>query len=93
MWLSVIAYNLGNPWRRLGAAETDRHLVADESAAAVDEGGLSLISSLMLADKPMSTLSARYEKWALEKGAWTSASEAGDQRSLAFLRGGELARP
>ena len=25
--LSVLAYNLGNLWRRLGAASADRHLV------------------------------------------------------------------
>ena len=35
--LSVPAYNLGNLWRRLGTAEQDQELVADELATQVDE--------------------------------------------------------
>jgi hypothetical protein len=41
LWLSVIAYNLGNLWRGVpsgpGAAEEDRRLVLDQLAAAVGE--------------------------------------------------------
>ncbi len=39
LWLSVIAYNLGNPWRRFSVAEEDRELVADQLAAAAGEDG------------------------------------------------------
>jgi len=43
LWLSLIAYNLGNLWRRVpsgpGATEEDRQLVADELAAAAREDG------------------------------------------------------
>ena len=35
LWLSVIAYNLGNPVAASGAAKEDRRLVADEPTAAV----------------------------------------------------------
>ena len=35
--LSVLAYNLGNLWRRLGLPQQDQELVADELAAAADE--------------------------------------------------------
>lgn len=38
-WLSLIAYNLGNLWRRPGAAEEDRELVADQFAGSADEDG------------------------------------------------------
>ena len=38
LWLSVIAYNLGNLWRRL-VLPTDRQLVVDEPAAAIGEDG------------------------------------------------------
>ena len=37
--LSVLAYNLGNLWRRLGLATKDQELVADELTAAVSEDG------------------------------------------------------
>ena len=37
LWLSVIAYNLGNLWRRLALPAADRHLVADQLAAAAGE--------------------------------------------------------
>jgi Transposase DDE domain group 1 len=37
LWLSVLAYNLGNLWRRLVLAEADRQLVADELTAAVGQ--------------------------------------------------------
>jgi hypothetical protein len=37
LMLSLIAYNLGNVWRRLGAAEEDRELVTDEFAAAAGQ--------------------------------------------------------
>ena len=37
--LSVLAYNLGNLWRRLGLPQQDQELVADELAAAADEDG------------------------------------------------------
>jgi hypothetical protein len=37
LWLSLIAYNLGNLWRRPGAARADREVVADQLAAAVGE--------------------------------------------------------
>ena len=46
-WLSVIAYNLGNLWRRVGAADEDRKLVADEPAATSDEDGWRLFGSMM----------------------------------------------
>jgi len=43
LWLSVIAYNLANLWRRApsgpGAADENRELVADELAAAIGEDG------------------------------------------------------
>ena len=39
LWLSLIAYNLGNLWRRAGATEEDQQLVADEFAAAAGENG------------------------------------------------------
>jgi hypothetical protein len=43
LWLSLMAYNLGNLWRGVpfgpGAAEEDREVVADEFAAAVGEDG------------------------------------------------------
>jgi len=39
LWLSVIAYNLGNLWRRLGAASEDRQLVADEPAPTIGQDG------------------------------------------------------
>ena len=39
LWLSVIAYNLGQPVAALGAAQQNRELVADEPAAAVGEDG------------------------------------------------------
>lgn len=35
--LSVLAYNLGNLWRRLVLPETDRQLVADEPATTIGE--------------------------------------------------------
>ena len=35
--LSVLAYNLGNLWRRLGLPTKDQELVADELATQVDE--------------------------------------------------------
>ena len=35
--LSVLAYNLGNLWRRLGRPTKNQELVADELAAAADE--------------------------------------------------------
>src|ERR1039457_6184367 len=37
--LSVLAYNLGNLWRRRGIAEAHRQLAADESAATSGQGG------------------------------------------------------
>ncbi|MBM4123144.1 MAG: transposase [Nitrospira sp.] len=37
LMLSLIAYNLGNLWRRLGLPEEDRELVADQFAAAAGE--------------------------------------------------------
>ena len=37
LWLSVIAYNLGNLWRRLVLPQEDRELVADELTAAAGE--------------------------------------------------------
>ena len=37
--LSVLAYNLGNLWRRLVTAGADRHLVADQSPAAPRQDG------------------------------------------------------
>ena len=37
--LAVLAYNLGNLWRRLGLATAHQELVADEPAAAADEDG------------------------------------------------------
>ena len=37
LWLSLIAYNLGNLWRRLALPRADRQLVADQPAAAVGE--------------------------------------------------------
>ena len=37
LWLSVIAYNLGNLWRRLALPAGDRQLVADQLAAAAGE--------------------------------------------------------
>ena len=37
LWLSVIAYNLGNLWRRLALPAADRQLVADQLAAAAGE--------------------------------------------------------
>ena len=42
LWLRVIAYNLGNLWRRLGAAEEDRRLVLDELAATASEDGRTI---------------------------------------------------
>jgi hypothetical protein len=36
-WLSLIAYNLGNLWRRLALPRGDRQLVADQLAAAACE--------------------------------------------------------
>jgi len=43
LWLSVIAYNLGNLWRGVplgpGAATEDRHLVLDQSPAAAGQDG------------------------------------------------------
>jgi hypothetical protein len=36
---SVIAYNLGNLWRRLALPKKDRELVADESATRVGDDG------------------------------------------------------
>jgi hypothetical protein len=39
LWLSVIAYNLGNLWRRLVLAHRIGKLVADELAAAAGEDG------------------------------------------------------
>jgi hypothetical protein len=35
--LAVLAYNLGNLWRRLGLPRQDRKLAADELAAPPDE--------------------------------------------------------
>jgi hypothetical protein len=37
LWLSVMAYNLGNLWRRLVATAEDRELVTDEFAATAGE--------------------------------------------------------
>src|ERR1039457_7607979 len=37
--LSVLAYNLGNLWRRRGIAEAHRQLAADESAATSGQEG------------------------------------------------------
>ena len=37
LWLSVIAYNLGNLWRRLALPKRIYELVADEFAAALGE--------------------------------------------------------
>ena len=37
LWLSVIAYNLGNLWRRLALPARGRQLVADQLAAAAGE--------------------------------------------------------
>jgi hypothetical protein len=39
LWLSVIAYNLGNLWRRLAYATKDRQVVLDEPPAAAGENG------------------------------------------------------
>ena len=39
LWLSVIAYNLGNLWRRLVLPKRIEQLVADELAAAAGEDG------------------------------------------------------
>jgi hypothetical protein len=36
-WLSLIAYNLGDLWRWLVAADADQQLVADQLAAAAGE--------------------------------------------------------
>ena len=43
LWLSLIAYNLGNLWRRLVVADADQQLVADQLAAAAGETGGGLI--------------------------------------------------
>src|SRR5258705_12386295 len=37
LWLSLIAYNLGNLWATAGAARADREVVAHQLAAAVGE--------------------------------------------------------
>ena len=37
--LSLLAYNLGNLWRRLAVAQANRELVADQLAAAAGEDG------------------------------------------------------
>jgi hypothetical protein len=56
LWLSVLAYNLGNLWRRVpfgpGAAEGDRELVADELAttAGEDRGQAGQARAVLLAD-------------------------------------------
>jgi hypothetical protein len=56
LWLSVIAYNLGNLWRGVpfepGAAEEDRELVADELAttAGEDRGEAGQARAVLLAD-------------------------------------------
>ncbi len=39
--LSVLAYTLGNLWRRFGTAEQDQELVADDLATQVNEDGRS----------------------------------------------------
>ena len=39
LWLSVMAYKLGQPVAAAGAAEEDRQLVADEFTAAAGENG------------------------------------------------------
>jgi hypothetical protein len=39
LWLSVIAYNLGQPVATAGAAEGNRHMVIDQLAAAAGEDG------------------------------------------------------
>jgi hypothetical protein len=56
LWLSVLAYNLGNLWRRVpsgpGAAAEDRQLVAHEFAAAVgkDRGQADQARAVLLVD-------------------------------------------
>ena len=52
LWLSLIAYNLGNLWRRLALANADRKMVSDQLAAAagenrrtIDPARASLLSS------------------------------------------------
>jgi hypothetical protein len=37
LWLSLIAYDLGNLWRRLALLARVRHLIADRFATAADE--------------------------------------------------------
>ena len=37
LWLSLIAYNLGNLWRRLALPRANREVVANKLAAAVGE--------------------------------------------------------
>ena len=51
LWLTIIAYNLGNLWRRLGAAAEDREVVVDELAAATGKNRRSIgqARSLLLA--------------------------------------------
>ena len=51
LWLSVLAYNLGNLWRRLALPKGDRQLVANQSAAASgqDRWALDKARPLLLA--------------------------------------------
>jgi hypothetical protein len=42
LWLSVIAYNLANLWRRLALAKRNRRQAADKSTAAAGENRRAL---------------------------------------------------
>src|SRR2546430_14584785 len=49
LWLSVIAYNLGNLWATASVAEEDWELVADELAAVKTGGPAGETCALLLA--------------------------------------------
>jgi hypothetical protein len=46
--LSLLAYNLGNLWRRLVLPPTNRELVADEAAATAGEDGRTASDNFLL---------------------------------------------
>jgi hypothetical protein len=41
LWLSVLAYNLGNLWRPLAVTQGDRQVVGHQSAAGIGENRFS----------------------------------------------------
>ena len=87
--LSVLAYNLGNPWRRLVLPPANQELVADELTAAVSEDGRSIDQArevLLVAASRRASESAVVRQYAAEDLGLTAAEWVGRSVTGAKLR-------